>query len=511
MIREFRLPDLGEGLTESEILSWRVTEGQSVTLNQVIADVETAKAVVELPSPFEGVVARLHESEGTVVEVGSPIISFDVPDAAGGPAPEVPEDGTQRRQPTLVGYGAEPDKAGRPARRARRGFAGAALSGGQPVQAGQPPQPAQPVHPSPEGLPVPGAAAPTVPAPATSAPVPAAAMADTRALTDPPAMTDSKAKTDAKALRAAQTLAGTPARERPRSTPPVRKLARDLGIDLATLNGTGPQGRIIRSDVEAALRLLTGAPDARANIQPVVADAPHLGQGREERIPIAGIRKHTAAAMVASAFTAPHATVFLTVDVTSSMNLLEKLRSRKEYDGVRLTPLVLAAKAVCLALRRHPELNARWDEAAREIIRYRYVNLGIAAATPRGLMVPNIKDAQDLGLRELALAISDLAATARDGRTPPAALTGGTVSISNVGVFGVDAGTPILNPGEAAILALGAVRKQPWEHEGGIALRQVTTLSLSFDHRLVDGAEGAAFLRDIGDVLAEPAMVLAMD
>ena len=467
MIREFRLPDLGEGLTESEILSWRVTEGQSVTLNQVIAEVETAKAVVELPSPFEGVVTRLHEAEGTVVEVGKAIISFDVPDAGGVPAPAAPaaDAAAQRRQPTLVGYGAEPEKAGRPARRARRGFV-------SPEPAVRPAPPVQPA-------PAPGAAEPPVP-------TAGAESAGTN---------------------------GTPAvQERPRSTPPVRKLARDLGIDLSTVDGTGPQGRILRGDVEAAILRSSAEPSRTPDrSQPVVADAPHLGQGREERIPIAGIRKHTAAAMVSSAFTAPHATVFLTVDVTASMNLLEKLRSRREYDGVRLTPLVLAAKAVCLALRRHPELNARWDEAAREIVRYRYVNLGIAAATPRGLMVPNIKDAQDLGLRELALAISDLAGTAREGRTPPAALTGGTVSISNVGVFGVDAGTPILNPGEAAILALGAVRRQPWEHEDGIALRQVTTLSLSFDHRLVDGAEGAAFLRDIGDVLAEPAMVLALD
>ncbi|MCC9193984.1 2-oxo acid dehydrogenase subunit E2 [Arthrobacter sp. zg-Y916] len=459
MIREFRLPDLGEGLTESEILSWRVAEGQSVTLNQVIAEVETAKAVVELPSPFEGVVARLHESVGSVVEVGSPIISFDVADPAGTsvPAGTAPVEDAPRRQPTLVGYGAEPDKAGRPARRPRPGLSAQ-------------PAPAPPMPPAP------------APAPA---PVPVAP--------------------DAVAAGNVEVLP-----ERPRSTPPVRKLARDLGIDLAGISGSGPEGRILRADVEAAI----GSRDdlgMQAGAQPVVADAPHLGQGREERVPIAGIRKHTAAAMVASAFTAPHATVFLTVDVTPSMNLLEKLRARKEYDGVRLTPLVLAAKAVCLALRRHPGLNARWDEAAGEIIRYRYVNLGIAAATPRGLMVPNIKDAQELGFRELALAISDLARTAREGRTPPAALSGGTVSISNVGVFGVDAGTPILNPGEAVILALGAVRNQPWEYEGGIALRQVTTLSLSFDHRLVDGAEGAAFLRDIGDVLGEPAMVLAMD
>ncbi|WP_312181383.1 dihydrolipoamide acetyltransferase family protein [Arthrobacter sp.] len=473
MIREFRLPDLGEGLTESEILSWKVAEGQAVALNQVIAEVETAKAVVELPSPFAGVVARLHELPGTIVEVGSTIISFDISDATGSvespggnfSAEDAPDEvaGTQqapRRQPTLVGYGAEPDTTGRPVRKPRPGLA---------------------------------AAEPVVPAASTGG------------------RAGGGSGESGGGARALIT-------ERPRSTPPVRKLARDHGIDLSLVPGSGPEGRILRSDVEAALlpgsalreRGETAAAKAAAGVQPVVADAPHLGQEREERIPIAGIRKHTAAAMVASAFTAPHATVFLTVDVTGSMKLLEKLRTRREFEGVRLTPLVLAAKAVCLALQRHPGLNASWDEPAREIVRYRYVNLGIAAATPRGLMVPNIKDAQDLGLRELALAISDLAGTARDGRTPPAALAGGTVSISNVGVFGVDAGTPILNPGEAAILALGAVRSQPWEYEGGIALRQVTTLSLSFDHRLVDGAEGAGFLRDVGDVLAEPAMVLAM-
>ncbi|MBD8042958.1 2-oxo acid dehydrogenase subunit E2 [Arthrobacter sp. Sa2BUA2] len=442
MIREFRLPDLGEGLTESEILSWRVAEGQAVALNQVIAEVETAKAVVELPSPFAGVVARLHELPGTVVEVGSTIISFDIPD------PEEPAAKAPRRQPTLVGYGAEPESAGRPARKPRPGLVKV-----QPDSAVQPALAVQPAS------------------------------------------------------------AVQPLLERPRSTPPVRKLARDLGIDLALVTGTGPDGRILRSDVEAAVQRVSSTDSTERPAAPgqaVVEDAPHLGQAREERIPVSGIRKHTAAAMVSSAFTAPHATVFLTLDVTGSMNLLTKLKSRREFDGVRLTPLVLAAKAVCLALQRHPGLNARWDGEAREIIRYRYVNLGIAAATPRGLLVPNIKDAQDLGLRELALAISDLVGTARDGRTPPAALSGGTVSISNVGVFGVDAGTPILNPGEAAILALGAVRSQPWEYEGGIALRQVTTLSLSFDHRLVDGAEASLFLRDIADVLAEPAMVLAM-
>lgn len=493
MIREFRLPDLGEGLTESEILSWRVAEGQTVALNQVIAEVETAKAVVELPSPFAGVVARLHELPGTVVEVGSTIISFDIPDPErpldgdgggqdespaaipaavpavpqqeapglealnqGASNQEVPTQAAPRRQPTLVGYGAEPDPAGHPVRKPRPGLTKTRGPDARPAN-----EPNPPMQPK-AGQPVAG-----------------------------------------------QSNASPPV-ERLRSTPPVRKLARDLGIDLAFVPGTGPDGRILRSDVEAAVLPAGADGTGTATGTGAGEDAPHPGRAREERIPVSGIRKHTAAAMVSSAFTAPHATVFLTVDVTGSMNLLKKLKARPEFEGVRLTPLVLAAKAVCLALQRHPGLNARWDEEAREIIRYRYVNLGIAAATPRGLLVPNIKDAQELGLRELALVIADLAGTARDGRTPPAALSGGTVSISNVGVFGVDAGTPILNPGEAAILALGAVRRQPWEYEGNIALREVATLSLSFDHRLVDGAEGAAFLRDIGDVLTEPAMVLAL-
>lgn len=217
-----------------------------------------------------------------------------------------------------------------------------------------------------------------------------------------------------------------------------------------------------------------------------------------------------AQAMVESAFTAPHVTEFLTVDVTAGMDFLAKLRTHKEFDGVKVTPLTLAAKAVTLALSRQPALNSRWDQERAEVVTYNYLNLGIAAATPRGLLVPNIKDVQDLGLRALAVALGDLAKTARDGKTPPSDLAGGTFSITNIGVFGIDAGTPILNPGEAGILALGAVRRVPWEHEGGIALRQVMTLSLSFDHRLVDGAQGSRFLADVGAMMADPAMALVL-
>lgn len=470
VIKEFRLPDLGEGLTESEIVAWHVAVGDTVELNQVIADVETAKAVVELPSPYAGVVAKLHEQPGTVVEVGSPIVSFDVPggDTGGDSGADAgkataDDDDAQpaKREPNLVGYGAALEKSGRPARRARR---------------------------SDTSVPV-----------ATPAPAVSSAAAVPSAPADEPSVP-----------------AEAP-RERPRSTPPVRKLARDLGIDLTQVNGTGPQGLITREDVLAAQEGAAhegaagkGHATPEAVSQPGGAPASSAAGERETRTPIKGVRKHTAAAMVASAFTAPHVTEFLTVDVTASMELLARLKTSRAFADVRITPLALVAKALCIALDRNPTLNSRWDEAAQEIVQHHYVNLGIAAATPRGLMVPNIKDAQALGLRGLADALKNLTETARAGKTSPADLSGGTISITNVGVFGIDAGTPILNPGEAAILAMGSVRKMPWEYQGEIALRQVMTLSLSFDHRLVDGEQGSRFLADIGTILSDPGMVLTM-
>jgi pyruvate dehydrogenase E2 component (dihydrolipoamide acetyltransferase) len=296
---------------------------------------------------------------------------------------------------------------------------------------------------------------------------------------------------------------------RPRSTPPVRKLARDLGVDLQVVAGTGPQGLITREDVQHFVEEQS-ANDGSREPEPA-APAAALSQGeRETRTPIKGVRKFTAAAMVESAFTAPHVTEFLTVDVTPAMELLARLKGSREFTGHKLTPLTLAAKAVLIALRRNPALNARWEEANQEIVTFSYVNLGIAAATPRGLTVPNIKEAHSLSLLQLADALTELTETARAGKTTPADLSGGTISITNIGVFGIDAGTPILNPGEAAILALGAVRNMPWEYQGQVALRQVLTLSLSFDHRLVDGEQGSRFLADVGAILADPGMVLAM-
>lgn len=453
MIKEFRLPDLGEGLTESEIVAWHVGVGDTVQLNQIIADVETAKAVVELPSPYAGVIKELYEQPGTVIAVGAPIVSFEVENDGDAPedAPLAPSAGNDsegtgeapKRVPTLVGYGAEPETGERPRRRSRR------------------------------------SAEPQVPGRQEPRPEPV---------------------------------------ERPRSTPPVRKLARDLGIDLETVSGTGPDGLITRADVQAAQ---SGPADASGQAAQVsagqggpgagVGDTPSSiigAQPETQRFPIKGVRKFTAKAMVDSAFTAPHVSEFLTVDVTESMRLLERLKSSRAFAGVKLSPLALVAKALMLAVRRNPSVNSSWDEAAQEIVLHGPVNLGIAAATPRGLVVPNIKSADQLGLLDLAQAINALAEQARAGKTPPAELSGGTISITNIGVFGIDAGTPILNPGEAAILAMGAVRKMPWEFEGEVALRDVMTLSLSFDHRLVDGEQGSKFLADIGAVLRDPATVL---
>lgn len=483
MIREFPLPDLGEGLTESEIVAWRVAVGDHVELNQIIADVETAKAVVELPSPYTGVITALHAAEGETVNVGEPLFSCDTGDAAGTGAPASSDAATESAVeapaaaavdatpapaperdaapgPNLVGYGARDE--GGPKRRARRAALLADL--------------------------VPGMAA------------------DVDADAAPPASAGAGAGT----VQAGAPLT-TGAPERPRSTPPVRKLARDLGIDLADVTGTGERGLITRADVEAAASgtVVHAEAGERADARTATAQA-GADRPAETRLPIKGVRKHTAAAMVRSAFTAPHVTEFLTIDVTATMELLRGIRDDRAFAGHKVTPLTVVAKAVCIAARRTPEVNSRWDEEAQEIVQYGGVNLGIAAATGRGLVVPNVKGAERMTLIELADAIAALADTARAGRTPPADLTGGTISITNIGVFGIDAGTPILNPGEAAILAMGAVRRQPWEHRGEIALREVMTLSLSFDHRLVDGEQGSRFLADIGRILRDPGVALTM-
>jgi 2-oxoisovalerate dehydrogenase E2 component (dihydrolipoyl transacylase) len=452
-IKQFRLPDVGEGLTEAEILGWSVAVGDEVKVNQVLVEIETAKAAVELPSPFAGVVRDLMVAAGTTVDVGTPIIAIETADAEPEPraaqgTADAASAGAAKREPVLVGYGVS---QGSTRRRARNRSAHADATATPTVV-----EPAR-----------------TEPAPVPPQPVPAAA----------PAIT----------ARPAYVLA----------KPLVRKLAKDLGVDLATLVPEREDGVITREQVERA-----AAPAPPAGAVPGAAFRPApLGETR--RVPIKGVRKATAAAMVASAFTAPHVTEFLTLDVTRTMKLVARLRELPEFADVKVSPLLLVAKALLSGVARHPEVNASWDEAAQEIVIHGSVNLGIAAATPRGLIVPNIKGAERLALRDLAAALGRLTATAREGRTALEDLTGGTITITNVGVFGVDTGTPILNPGEAAILAFGAVKQQPWvvtdKHgKAKIKPRWVTTLGLSFDHRLIDGELGSKFLRDVGRVLEDP-------
>ncbi|RCG21861.1 2-oxo acid dehydrogenase subunit E2 [Sphaerisporangium album] len=449
MLREFKLPDVGEGLTEAEIVKWHVAVGEKVTINQTIVEIETAKAVVELPCPYEGVVASLMAAEGETVDVGKPIIAVDTGEGADttretaladdmvpAPPPEATE-AKPERQPVLVGYGV---KLGATTRRPRKGRAPADAQASAPA-----------------------------PAQAASAPVQA----------PPPA-----AAPVAEAGRVAVL-----------AKPPVRKLAKDLGVDLAAIAGTGPNGSITREDVHAAV-----ASEA--------APAAAVPAGvREERVPVKGVRKATAAAMVASAFTAPHVTEFLQVDVTATMDAVRRLRQMPDFAEVKVSPLLLVAKALLTAARRYPMINSSW--AGDEIVVKHYVNLGIAAATQRGLIVPNVKDAQALTLPDLARALAVLTETARAGRSQPADLTGGTITITNVGVFGIDAGTPIINPGEVAILAFGQVRDLPWVVDGQIVPRKVTTLALSFDHRVIDGELGSYVLRDVGAMLEDPLRMLA--
>jgi len=474
VFEQFRLPDAGEGLTEAEIVAWHVGVGDSVVVNQTIVEIETAKSIVELPSPFDGVVTQLLVEAGVTVEVGTPIIVIDTdPTGATGATPPDVSD--------------VPDVAQPPAADASDASGGGAVLVGYGVTG-------QPTTRRPRRGAVPAV---SLPVPAARLPAPAVQVAGAGG----PAF-------DASA--AAATHARPSRSERVLAKPPVRKLARDLGVDLEGVPPTGPGGIVTREDVlaksaEGSARALATYP---ADDQPWLASGKVSAGGRQTRVPVKSVRKRTAEAMVASAFTAPHVTVFHTLDVTKMMKLVTRLRADKEFADVRVTPLLITAKALLLAVHRHPEINASWDEAAQEIVYKHYINLGIAASTPRGLVVPNIKDAHRLGLKELAQEIATLTATARAGRTSPADMSDGTITITNVGVFGIDTGTPILNPGEAAILAFGAIREQPWVHKGKIKKRLVTQLALSFDHRLVDGGLGARLLSDVAAVLEDPSQAL---
>ena len=408
-VRHFLLPDLGEGLTEAEIVSWHVAAGDEVALNQALVEVETEKAVVELPSPFAGTVVEVLAGAGETVAVGSPLIAIDTTGT----------DGAAEKVPMLVGYG--PSDAPPSRRRNRRAHRDRG--------------PAEPAHGG----------------------------------------------------------------SRPLAAPPVRFMARQKGVDLADVTGHGQGGIITREDLAAHM----------AGAASVVRSSPSA-PGRESRAPVRGVQKHMAEAMVRSMATAPQACVFLTIDVTPTVQLVERLRQNRHFEGLHVTVLAVVTRAMVLALRDHPALNSSWDDATSEVVTKHYVNLGVAVAGPLGLVVPTIKDAQDMELRELTAAMADLTDRARAARCTPADLSGGTITVTNVGVFGVDAGVPILNPGEAAILAVGTVHRRPWEFGGEVALRDVVVLSLAFDHRLVDGRAASLFLGAVGEILADPTNLIAL-
>jgi pyruvate dehydrogenase E2 component (dihydrolipoamide acetyltransferase) len=450
----FLLPDVGEGLVEAEIVVWKVSVGDVVALNEPLVDIETAKAVVELPSPYAGTVAVLHGAVGDVIEVHQPLITFDVGDGAGSRSVVVPEVSSaapdvERREAVLVGYGVanEDAVASRQHRRSR--------------------------------------------------------LEPTNQVATPPAVEQSRP-----ALAA-------------RSTPPVRLYAKQHGVDLDTLQGSGREGLITRGDVERALdgvtTVATSTPvRSRTAISGPTSTSRFVGRelaswaegDQEERIPVKGVLRSMADAMVQSAFSAPHAAVWVRVDATRTVDLLASLKQHPNMANVRLSPLTITALAFCDAARHFPGINSSFDSEHNEVIVRRSVNLGIAAATPRGLVVPNIKGADQLDLMAMAMAINDLVDKARDATTTPAEMSGTTLTITNVGPFGVDGAVPILPPGTGAILALGQLVKAPWVVDDAVVVRHVVEISMAFDHRQIDGALASAVLAHVGSFLHDPATAL---
>ncbi|MFI9406722.1 dihydrolipoamide acetyltransferase family protein [Nocardia sp. NPDC052316] len=488
-VLEFRLPDLGEGLADAELVSWSVDVGDAVELNQTIAEVETAKAVVALPSPFAGRVVELLARPGETVLVGAPLIRVQNDDAEAAPAQAGGANGAEMssdapgagRTAVLVGYGPE----GEAVSRRRRPVATDADSRQGPNGGTSPNRPA---------------AAPPSESADTSADSTESAAAQSRDTTTEDSEDDA-AEPFSDNTRPQLTTT------RAAATPAARKLARELGIDLWFVAGSGPGGAVTVEDVRGAVPVSQPRTSASPP-QPAAATDPGA-LAREVRTPISGVRKRTAAAMVASARTIPQASTFVTLDCTASMELIDHLRSTKSFAGLTLTPLALVAKSALAALAEFPGINTYWDEANQEIVTKHYVNLGVAVATERGLLVPNIKDAHSLSLRDLTREIGWLAETARSGGASPADLRGGTFTITNVGVFGVDTGVPLVNPGEAAILCLGSIRKRPWVFRDELAIRSVTTLGISFDHRMIDGELASRFLATVASLLEDPLTLLS--
>jgi pyruvate dehydrogenase E2 component (dihydrolipoamide acetyltransferase) len=463
----FNLPDVGEGLTEAEIVQWKVAVGDTVAVNDVLVEIETAKSLVELPSPFAGVVGAILVDEGTTVDVGTAIIT--VGSGADSPATAVPTDAAALAADAAATVSVEADdKPG-----AVLVGHGSSAAGGRRRRRARSHATAHETLAAPHTPTVAAVPAPAVPALAESVAAGAAA--------------PSAARVPAPAASAGPVIA----------KPPVRKLAKDLGVDLAEVTPTGPIGDVTRDDV---IRAASQVSVFRNN------ETPELPEDREDRIPVKGVRKAIANAMVSSAFSAPHVSLFVDVDATRTMEFVKRLKSSTDFAGVKVSPLLIMAKAMIWAVRRNPTVNAAWTD--EEIVVKHYVNLGIAAATPRGLIVPNVKESQSMSLLQLAGALEQLTITARDGKTSPAEMSGGTITITNIGVFGMDTGTPILNPGEVAIVALGTIKQKPWVVDGEVRARYVTTIGASFDHRVVDGDVASRFLADVASIIEEPALLL---
>ncbi|MFC9582880.1 dihydrolipoamide acetyltransferase family protein [Streptomyces yangpuensis] len=444
-VMEFKLPDLGEGLTEAEIVRWLVAVGDVVAIDQPVVEVETAKAMVEVPCPYGGVVTARFGEEGEELPVGAPLITVAVgvqsaPEAGTAPEDEAEGSGTAPRP--LIGYGSDHS---RPARRRRVRPVTAAVSA--PVAA-------------PAAAPAPVAAAPVAPA----APVAAAA----------------------------------PAGPVPVISPLVRKLAKDGGVDLRALHGSGPEGLILRADVEAALAALTAPAPA-----PAAAPAAVAAQG--ERIPLKGLRGAVAEKLSRSRREIPDATCWVDADATE---LMAARAAMNAVGGPKISVLALLARICTAALAKYPELNSTVDLAAKEIVRLPSVHLGFAAQTERGLVVPVVRDAQDRNPESLSAEFARLTELARAGKLAPADLTGGTFTLNNYGVFGVDGSTPIINHPEAAMLGVGRIIDKPWVHQGQLAVRKVVQLSLTFDHRVCDGGTAGGFLRHVADCVESPAVLL---
>lgn len=485
-VNKFNLPDVGEGLTEAEIVSWKVRPGDTVAINDVLCEIETAKSLVELPSPFAGTVTELLVAEGITIDVGTAIISVS-DSVSGDPTPaDVPAPAT----PVQPVYGSLP---------AADDAADSALAGGPLVGSG------------PKADAVKRRARKTVPA--ASAPVtPAASITRAPALAPMEAASPVAVPAGSPAVDDRPTLGDTITGlvNRVLAKPPVRKIARDLGIDLADVVATGSRGEVTREDLVSYQAQRDAELDKAEGFW---GKAGKPQDQRVERIPVKGVRKATAKAMVESAFSAPHVSIFVDVDASRTMEFVKRLKASRDFEGIKVSPLLILAKAVIWAAARNPSVNATWVDNAdgtdtAEIQVKHYMNLGIAAATPRGLMVPNIKDAQDLSLKELALALNNLATTARAGKTKPAEMQGGTLTITNIGALGIDTGTPIINPGEVAIVAFGTIKQKPWVLDGEVIPRWITTLGGSFDHRVVDGDLSARFMADVAAILEEPALLL---